>query len=300
MKQQDAITRQIQLTPKLAKDLLERNLNNRSVSQAVVDGYARDMENGAWTEADSMIMVGKDGTLYNGQHRCLAVVKSGVTINATIRQGVDEAARLNMDGGRKRNPGDNYDMATGAGNGKRLFELARIIMIILYSRNTASPYEKNKVLERHRKGIDWADKTFAGMRQGVGAASIRGAMAFVYDAIASSHKSLLPKVEKFTEQLRTGVGIPSETEPVMLLRRSLESGKKVSPRDLSVKTMRACMAYLRDEKISILYPTNDATAYFGDMLGYDLRGSSAAKVLAKVPHVRRERRPTPAKTGSDD
>lgn len=298
MKQSEApaTTRQIMLTPKIAKELLERNINNRKVSESTVDNYARDMLAGAWTEAESMIMVGKDGTLYNGQHRCLAVVKSGVTIPATIRTGVSDEARLNMDGGKKRNVGENYDMAKGEMNGKQLFELARAILVIVASRNQSSPFEKNKVLERHRTGIDWAVGAFPGIRTGVGAASIRGAMAFVYDAIWHSQKSQLPKVEEFAEQLRTGVGILSETEPVMLLRRSLEVKKKISPRDLSVKTMRAVMAHLRDEKISILYPTDDAAAYFGAMLGYELKGSSADKTLVKTVHVPRERPDLAART----
>lgn len=73
----------IAVTPDMARELIAHNENNRPVRQFHVNRYARDMQEGRWMRNGETISVIEraDGTrwLRNGQHRMLAVMKSGVT-----------------------------------------------------------------------------------------------------------------------------------------------------------------------------------------------------------------------------
>ena len=100
----------IELTPALARVLLHRNPENRKISASVVENYARDMRNGGWAFNGEPIIVSCDGKLNDGQHRCEAVLASGVTITALLVIGPERATRLTVDQGKTRMTGDYLGM----------------------------------------------------------------------------------------------------------------------------------------------------------------------------------------------
>lgn len=75
----------VSITPELAKVWLGSNLVNRHVRKSVVARYAADMVAGRWRGADSMFILRTDGVLLDGQHRLLAIVESGVTVEAWVQ-----------------------------------------------------------------------------------------------------------------------------------------------------------------------------------------------------------------------
>jgi hypothetical protein len=81
------------ITPKKAKEILEKNTKNRRVRKAHVSRLSDMMIRGQWRD-DIMppIILGKGGVLIDGQHRLLAVVKSGRTVVAEVRSVMDETA----------------------------------------------------------------------------------------------------------------------------------------------------------------------------------------------------------------
>jgi hypothetical protein len=108
-------TLQWPLTPALARALLDQNPSNRAPSAAVVDQYARDLAAGQWSLSHQGIALGPDLELGDGAHRCLAVIKSGVTAPVLLTwyyQPRDfEAARRTWDAGRKRTKANVLEMA---------------------------------------------------------------------------------------------------------------------------------------------------------------------------------------------
>lgn len=104
------VTEIVELTPALAQVLLDRNSGNRNVSQNVVDNYARDMMNNAWAFNGEPIIVSDTGKLNDGQHRCEAVISSGVSIPAVIVIGPARESRLTVDQGKIRTAGDYLAM----------------------------------------------------------------------------------------------------------------------------------------------------------------------------------------------
>lgn len=104
------IVERIELDPTIAKVLLENNPANRRISPQAVESYARDMSNGAWADNGEPIIISNDGMLNDGQHRCEAVVLSGVSIPATVVIGPTRESRLTVDQGKMRLISDYLSM----------------------------------------------------------------------------------------------------------------------------------------------------------------------------------------------
>lgn len=61
-----------------AKEILKKNMCNRNISNDTVNLYARDMRAGAWQLTHQGILLGYKGVVIDGQHRLMAIVKSGI------------------------------------------------------------------------------------------------------------------------------------------------------------------------------------------------------------------------------
>lgn len=92
----DERTEWVMVTPDVAKKLLGINYKNqRNVSQSRVEVYARDMEEGHWNpQSQYPIRISSDGQVIDGQHRLLAVIKSGISIPMEIKFGGGNASEL--------------------------------------------------------------------------------------------------------------------------------------------------------------------------------------------------------------
>lgn len=95
-----------EVTPSVAERMLERNYDkNRNVSKKWVTQLATMMLDGSYIydNGQNAIVVDEDGTLYDGQHRLLAVIEAGVTQLMRINV-VDngEAIFQTLDNGKMR------------------------------------------------------------------------------------------------------------------------------------------------------------------------------------------------------
>lgn len=80
-------------------------VRNRTVTPDTVTKYARDMRNNDWLWTGEPIQIDHDGYIRNGQHRLLAIIESGVTLDLIVISDVDPKAQLVMDVGRPRGTG---------------------------------------------------------------------------------------------------------------------------------------------------------------------------------------------------
>lgn len=84
------------VTKEIAEELLGVNRENRRVQSSRVARYARDMEQGKWRFTGAPVTL-SDEELMDGQHRLLAIVKSGISQWMVVIYGIDEAAWHNYD-----------------------------------------------------------------------------------------------------------------------------------------------------------------------------------------------------------
>lgn len=96
-----------ELDPVRAKDFLENyNNRNRRMSSGTALRYRRDIQDGLWPFTGETIIIGEDGNMWNGQHRCQGVVDSGVPIPVLIVYNVSEDAMAALDQNRPRTARD--------------------------------------------------------------------------------------------------------------------------------------------------------------------------------------------------
>lgn len=91
--------------PAEAEAILIKNTHNRSVKARVGD-MAREMAEGRWILNGESIKITSDGTLSDGQHRLLAVVESGATIETVVVRGLPASSQETVDTGIKRSLSD--------------------------------------------------------------------------------------------------------------------------------------------------------------------------------------------------
>jgi len=96
----------MEITPELAADWLARPSENRPINSRKVRAYVAAMERGEWSLNGEAIKRDPHGRLVDGQHRCIAVVESGVTIRSLVVAGVETDAFDSMDSGLPRSASD--------------------------------------------------------------------------------------------------------------------------------------------------------------------------------------------------
>lgn len=100
-------TKVMTITPELAKSWLSSsNIENREVKLKTVDKYAGRIMAGEWIVVDQLISFDVNGRLQNGQHRLMAVVKTGRSIEALVGFGFAEETYKYLDQGHNRTKGD--------------------------------------------------------------------------------------------------------------------------------------------------------------------------------------------------
>lgn len=98
----------IDITPEIAREWLDSMpAYQRKPAKGTVAEYAKDMAAGRWVEGTGdAFRFNKLGQMIDGQHRCLAVIESGVTIKGVVIEGLDDEVFLVLDRGRKRAASD--------------------------------------------------------------------------------------------------------------------------------------------------------------------------------------------------
>ena len=96
------------ITPELAKQYLTKNSKNRPIKPSTVREYARDMLNGKFLTTHQGIAFDETGTLSDGQHRLLALVASGKTLDFLVTRGLPVESTAVIDRGTTRTVRDVF------------------------------------------------------------------------------------------------------------------------------------------------------------------------------------------------
>lgn len=94
------------ITPGIAAKLLETNSGNRNVNQWHVDFLAKQMKDGKWKFTAECIKIDENGELIDGQHRLLAVIKSGTEHKFLVARQLGSDVFDVLDTGKSRSASD--------------------------------------------------------------------------------------------------------------------------------------------------------------------------------------------------
>jgi hypothetical protein len=96
----------VRVSPTLAGEWIANNVKNRNIRQQHVTRLALDMSNSDWHFTGEPLKFDYAGNLIDGQHRLMAVIRSGRTIEFLVLRGLQPIAQDFMDSGAKRTAAD--------------------------------------------------------------------------------------------------------------------------------------------------------------------------------------------------
>lgn len=171
------------VTPAMAAAWLENNSVNRRVRPKAIVKYISDLRAGRWVPNNDAICLNLAGELLNGQHRCLAVVESGVSAWMLVVRGLPTDTIRTMDSGVPRSVGDilRFD---GEVNAHLLGATAKLAMLAVEKRLDRDPAAVAVSAGQLREFIDKNPE----LRESVAlAAVVKGNIEASPSAIATAH-----------------------------------------------------------------------------------------------------------------
>lgn len=103
------------VTPDMARRFLVGNVDNRKVRKQAVAEYAASMTAGTYALHHQGIAFDHLGKLLDGQHRLLAIVRSGVTVRMPVARNVPASSYVHIDEHRPRTVADRLKIAKPLG-----------------------------------------------------------------------------------------------------------------------------------------------------------------------------------------
>jgi len=94
------------MTPEWAKELLQKNNQNRSLRAALVIKLRGDIRRGKWHLTHQPIAVDKNGCLIDGQHRLMAISQEGISVPLMLATDCENETMIAVDTGNSRTVGD--------------------------------------------------------------------------------------------------------------------------------------------------------------------------------------------------
>jgi hypothetical protein len=97
------------ITPNRATKLLEHNTDNyrMSISNSTLENLVYELTHGQWKATTQGIGFDTNGVLVDGQHRLMAIQKSGITVDKQlVCYGLEPESKLKIDVGKKRTLAD--------------------------------------------------------------------------------------------------------------------------------------------------------------------------------------------------
>jgi hypothetical protein len=238
------------VTPEIADKLIKTQRLNRRVAPSRVLEYARRMEQNEWALSDAL-KFDDSGALIDGQHRLLAVCRSGLSYWFPLIAGYPRHSQDVLDLGLNRTVAQ-IGQLQGLGTTTHHVSIVRALFLPLpnYTGNTSmlsSPQKVLGLLVQHQEAVCFAAKTF-GSRP-LKYAPIRAIVARAW--YHENHKRL----EEFLNVFDTGYSQGKEDSAAIALRNTLlkmrekgDEGGQSNRRILSLKTVTALQCFLAGQE----------------------------------------------------
>jgi hypothetical protein len=258
------------LSAAIARELLDRNPENRPVSAVTVAEMANAMRvdngpagfNGMNGET---IKISACGLLNDGQHRCHARLDANVDIRTRFMFGLPREARLTIDQGKLRRAGD-YLAIEGFENGSQ----AAMIAVLLYYWRTRGTIKKphgglvgGKTLARPgaSKVSEYAKENYVQIRRTLdvvpreGCGQLGGFAMIGFAHLVFGEKDFGAATD-FIERLVKGTDL-SERSPILVCRQRLLSGTRLRREERWELILRAWNAYRENRELAYLAVRGD-------------------------------------------
>jgi len=222
-------TRLEEITPELALEYLKHNTGNRAIRQKAVDEYAQEMISNRWVATHQGIAFYDDGELADGQHRLLAIVESGCTVQMMVTRGIPRKVAESglvsgdmIDMGRTRSTADQLARSHGVTNQNMVAAALRVVAAICYPSALSARLTPGKALAVSEFFGDKIDDMILAVQKFKPArrAPVTGTLAFISRAC---------DIQSFIDKLVTGINL-NAGDPALALRNHLSGLPSASTR----------------------------------------------------------------------
>lgn len=246
-------TRTVLVSPGMAEGWLLKNKSNRPLRRLTIVKYSRDMINGLWLVNSDCLAFDVEGNLINGQHRLMALILAGVSIEFQVTYDLQAQAGMTMDQGIGRTATDIAHFCGLDTVNKTQTAIAKI----LSPQRRPSGTEQYSVLIRHLDAIQEVYSWFYKTRRHINIALV---MAPIVRAWYSHDHDKLKRFAQILLEGESNENAPYE-KTAIILRDFLQDSKVVSGRDMIPevygKVERALFAFLNGQRLLKLYKTED-------------------------------------------
>ena len=205
----------LSITPAFAELLLKSNTANRHVTESHVAYLVKEIKAGRWKVNGDTIRISKSGLIIDGQHRLLAIVRAGVTIESWVVTGLPDDVFDTIDVGKRRSPGDTLE-CRGEQNAHRLAAALALIDKYMTGRVDKSSHYTNSETEALLAKYPTARESLITSKSGKGLL-----LPSVLDACHYLFTQKDPVMtEVFMDRILKGVGL-EEGDPWYVLRERL-------------------------------------------------------------------------------
>ena len=219
-------TKLVKITPSMARMFLDdANKQNRRVSISRVAMYANDMRNGEWMTTHQGICFFDDGTLADGQHRLMAIIKAGVTVEMMLTSGMPKSSIMGIDTGRPRDAAGVISIAQG--DKSFTSKHAAIIKTLLKpglisgygGTPNLSPSEMYCIYQERKPAIDFGVHVITRNQRGISTAVVKAAASCCYGKIDTV------SIRDFYGVMQSGIMLQEKDRTVITLRESILCGR---------------------------------------------------------------------------
>lgn len=241
----------VEITPQLAAQFLRTQSSNRKVNSPRVAEYARRQEQGEWSLSDA-IKFDEAGHLIDGQHRLMAVCRSGISLSFPVISGYPKHSQDVLDIGMNRTVAQIAQIQGLTVTNSHVSIVRALFLPTINNRSfttmLSSPQKVINLINEHKDAINFSIKLH-------GTASLKHAAVRAVVARAwyyENHKRL----EEFLSVFDTGFGNGPEDNAAVALRNAImhlkaskvESASNSMTRvSVALKTISALEAFLAKE-----------------------------------------------------
>ena len=250
----------VMVTPEIAAAWLTKNTRNRKPITSRVEEWSRLMGEGRWiTEADT-VDFGADGTLFNGQHRLMAVVKGKHSVEMMVRRNCPNELLGAVDNNEARSAAQILKIELGIDSDTRkraaTTNAAQLIAFGNTMRGMRHTHDSLKAA-LDEFGSDY-ENVFNALKRNSGRLSNGGLLGSLVVAYRSNPKG----VEHFASELHDGAELKAGS-PVLTLRDRVlgmrDVGGGAIRDEISRMTFSALDAYIKGERRLSIKITNEAS-----------------------------------------
>jgi hypothetical protein len=247
------------VSPEMAKNWLESfNLDNRNVNQQRVASYVNDIVNGNWREdTGECIKFSKTNRLLDGQHRLLAIVKSGISLNLHIATGLEDSIFNVLDTGKPRGGLDAMKIAGVSAYAQVSSIIQKYNMLAKgsYKNDKRNALSNSDLLNIYNsKPKYWDEKANYAKRQkgkfnNIMSSTIIGGFSSVFD------EKNIETSELFFDELCSGRNVTNQTINVLrdrLIKDKVSKVNKLSKKFETIFIIKTWNAYRLGKEFKIL------------------------------------------------